>query len=252
MRQGRKVLLADASPESCMLLRETMEQTGEFCVDIARTGEEALQKAAACPPELLVMDVMLPELDGLSVLRALRERGMSPDVILISGFVSERVTAEATELGAAYFLPKPFRAEILLQRMRSLLQPAAEKPCPSLKTRVTRTLYALGMPGDLAGYQYLREAIIIAVPDVSVTIRAVTKTLYPEVARRYGTTASRVERSMRHAIETAWDRAAPETLRDYFGETVSSEKGKPTNSEFIAMVADRLALEDEERNSCAG
>lgn len=250
MVQGRTVLLADASPESRFLLREAMERTGGFRVDTAQTGEEVLQKAAAEPPALLVMDVMLPERDGLSVLRELHERGIAPSTVLISAFVSEHILAEAMALGVAYFLPKPFRLEVLLERMEALLAPVPpEEARPSLKARVTHILYTLGMPADLAGYHYLREAILIAVPDPSVTAHAITKILYPEVARRYSTTVSRVERSIRHAIETAWDRAAPETLRAYFGDTVSSAKGKPTNSEFISFVADRLALEDEGQSS---
>lgn len=247
MSQGRTVLLADASAESRILLREAMEQTGTFRVDTAQNGIEALQKALAQPPELLVMDIMLPELDGLSVLRTLQEQGTAPLTILISGFVSDHIMAEATELGVAFFLPKPFRLETLLERMRRLLSPADPESRPSRKARVTRVLYTLGMPSDLVGYQYLREAILIALPDISIATTAITKILYPEVARRHKTTVSRVERSIRHAIETAWDRASPETLRAYFGETVSSAKGKPTNSEFIAMVADRLALEEEDR-----
>lgn len=246
MGEGKRVLLADASAESRILLREAMEQTGIFHVDTARTGEEVLQRAAAQPPELLVMDVMLPELDGLCVLRALQEQGTAPLTILISSFVSDPIMAEATELGVAFFLPKPFYPEALLDRMRRLLGPAEAESRPSLKARVTRTLYTLGMPSDLVGYQYLREAILIAAPDISIATSAMTKQLYPEVARRYRTTVSRVERSIRHAIETAWDRASPETLRAYFGETVSASRGKPTNSEFIAMVADRLALEEED------
>lgn len=239
----RRVLLADASPESCTLLREAMEQTGVFRVDTACDGETVLEQAAAEVPDLLVMDVLLPGLDGLSVLRALQERGIAPLTIFISGFVSDQIAAEAAALGAAYFLPKPFHLDTLLERMELLFTEQPREATPSLKWRVTRVLHTLGMPADLAGYHYLRAAILLAVEDRSLST---TKVLYPGVARRFRTTASRVERCIRSAIETAWDRAASETLRAYFGETVSAARGKPTNSEFIALVADRLALEDEE------
>ena len=152
--------------------------------------------------------------------------------------------AEATELGAAYFLPKPFETETLLDKMRGLFLKAPRESLPSLKTVVTSVIHEIGVPAHIKGYQYLREAIMITVRDMDV-INAVTKILYPEVAKRFATTPSRVERAIRHAIEVAWDRGDLETLQKYFGYTVSNAKGKPTNSEFIAMIADRLTLEQK-------
>ena len=209
MEQRRTVLLADTSTEFRILLREAMEKTGEFWVDVAQTGDEVLEKVQEQEPDILIMDVILPGLDGLSALRELQELGYAPMTILTSAFVSDQTLAEATELGAAYFLPKPFRMDTLLDRMRNLFWEKPKATRPSLN-------------------------------------KAVTKILYPEIARRYGTTALRVERCIRSAIETAWDRASPETLPKYFGCTVSSQRGKPSNAEFIALLAERLTLEDDQ------
>ena len=193
-------------------------------------------------PDLLVMDVMLPGMDGISVLRQLQKQGDAPMTILVSGFVSDRMLAEASELGAAYFLPKPFETATLLDKMRGLFLKAPQESLPSLKTMVTSVIHEIGVPAHIKGYQYLREAIMITVRDMDV-INAVTKVLYPEVAKRFATTPSRVERAIRHAIEVAWDRGDLDTLQRFFGYTVSNTKGKPTNSEFIALIADKLQLQ---------
>ena len=246
MEIRRTVLLADANEEFRTMLREAMEQAGEFNVTAsAGDGAEALRLAEQCRPDLVVMDVVLPVVDGLSVMKQLKELG-NPRVVLLSAFCSDQVVAEARELGACYFLPKPCDPEALMDRMRAAFGPApaaAEHPA-ELKNLVTAVIHEIGVPAHIKGYQYLREAIMIAVDDMDV-INAVTKVLYPEVAKRFGTTASRVERAIRHAIEVAWDRGDLETLQKYFGYTVSNAKGKPTNSEFIAMIADRLVLEQK-------
>ena len=205
MDQRKTVLLADAGEEFRTLLWEEMEKTGEFSVEIARDGNEILKRVKERMPDLLVMDVMLPGMDG---------------IILVSGFVSDRMLAEASELGAAYFLPKPFETAALLDKMRGLFLKAPQESLPSLKTMVTSVIHEIGVPAHIKGYQYLREAIMITVRDMDV-INAVTKVLYPEVAKRFATTPSRVERAIRHAIEVAWDRGDLETLQKYFGYTVS-------------------------------
>ena len=195
--------------------------------------------------DIIFMDVEMPGLDGFGVLKQLREQeGKVPKVILISAFCSDSVVSEAVDLGASYFLTKPVEENALLDRMRALFSrgaPVEEHPA-ELKNLVTSVIHEIGVPAHIKGYQYLREAIMIAVDDMDV-INAVTKVLYPEVAKRFSTTPSRVERAIRHAIEVAWDRGDLETLQKYFGYTVSNAKGKPTNSEFIAMIADRLVLE---------
>lgn len=244
----RKVIVADANDSYRAMLRETIEQTGEFTV-IASVGDgkSALQQVRELPPDLLLLDVVLPELDGFGVLEQIRRDELSVRTIVVSSFFTEQVVAEALEKGAAFFMPKPFENNALLERMRSVCRPVQPvSHTKSLKNMVTDIIHEIGVPAHIKGYQYLREAILIAVEDMDV-INAVTKVLYPEVARRFSTSPSRVERAIRHAIEVAWDRGDLETLQKFFGYTVSNTKGKPTNSEFIAMIADRLVLEG--RNS---
>ena len=245
MNVRRTVLLADANEEFRAMLRRIIDEAEDFTVaGTAGDGAEALRLAEQEAPDLMVMDVVLPGLDGFGVRKRLREQEQMPKVILVSAFCSDPVVAEAVELGAAYFLTKPVEPEALLDRMRAVFsrQPAEEEHPAELKNLVTAIIHEIGVPAHIKGYRYLREAILIAVEDREV-INAVTKVLYPEVAKRYSTTASRVERAIRHAIEVAWDRGDLETLQKYFGYTVSNAKGKPTNSEFIAMIADRLVLE---------
>ena len=241
----RTVLLADANEEFRALVRKIIDETEEFTVvGSVGDGAEALRLARQEAPDLLLMDVLLPGLDGFGVLKQLRELEKPPKVILISAFCSDSVVSEAVELGANYFMFKPVEENALLDRMRALFGrdlPEERHPV-ELKNLVTSVIHEIGVPAHIKGYQYLREAIMIAVDDMDV-INAVTKVLYPEVAKRFATTPSRVERAIRHAIEVAWDRGDLETLQKYFGYTVSNAKGKPTNSEFIAMIADRLVLE---------
>jgi len=243
----RTVLLVDANEEFRTMLREEIDQTGEFTVvGSAGDGTEALQLVEQKRPDLILMDVILPGLDGFGVMKRMKNtREQGPKVICLSAFYSDRAVTEAVELGAAYFLSKPYEKEALLDRMRAVFgqtaAPAEQHPA-ELKNLVTSIIHEIGVPAHIKGYQYLREAIMIAVNDMDV-INAVTKVLYPEVAKRFNTTPSRVERAIRHAIEVAWDRGDLETLQKFFGYTVSNAKGKPTNSEFIAMIADRLVLE---------
>ena len=241
----RTVLLADANEEYRTMVQRIIEESEEFTVaGSVGDGAEALRLARQEAPDLVLMDVLLPGLDGFGVLKQLREQEKMPKVILVSAFCSDSVVSEAVELGASYFMFKPVERDALLDRMRALFSrdlPEERHPV-ELKNLVTSVIHEIGVPAHIKGYQYLREAIMIAVDDMDV-INAVTKVLYPEVAKRFSTTPSRVERAIRHAIEVAWDRGDLETLQKYFGYTVSNAKGKPTNSEFIAMIADRLVLE---------
>ncbi|KAF5069434.1 Stage 0 sporulation protein A [anaerobic digester metagenome] len=240
----RKVIVADANDSYRAMLREAIEQSGEFTVvaDV-NDGKSALQQVRDLSPDLLVLDVVLPELDGFGVLEQIRKEELPVRTMMVSSFFTEQVVAEALEKGAAFFMPKPFENNALLERMRSICRPVQPvSHTKSLKNMVTDIIHEIGVPAHIKGYQYLREAILIAVEDMDV-INAVTKVLYPEVAQRFSTTPSRVERAIRHAIEVAWDRGDLETLQKFFGYTVSNTKGKPTNSEFIAMIADRLVLE---------
>lgn len=240
MENNPKILLADSSEEFRLLLRRTLEETGEFQV-VGETGdgEEAWALIQQTRADVVVMDVILPGLDGISLLQRMPK---TVKTIVLSAFCSQNMVQEVMQLGAWYFIPKPAHVESLLERIREAVVPEETTVVrPSLEAEVTAIIHEVGIPAHIKGYQYVREAIILTVQDMEM-INAVTKMLYPEVARRFHTTPSRVERAIRHAIEVAWDRGDLETLQSYFGYTVNSAKGKPTNSEFIAMISDRIRL----------
>mgnify|MGYP004613107105 FL=1 len=252
MENRIKVVLADANEDFREILQQTIEKTGEFhVVGSAGDGAQAWRLIVQNEPQLVIADVVLPELDGLSLLSRMADLPEKPKTIMVSAFYREQLVMQAMEKGAAYFMAKPCETESLMERMRQAVreEPAGQEDTSlALERMVTSIIHEVGVPAHIKGYQYVREAIVIAVQDMDV-INAVTKVLYPEVARRYNTTASRVERAVRHAIETAWDRGDLETLQRYFGYTVNSTKGKPTNSEFIAMIADRIRLQLKIRNA---
>lgn len=239
METNPKILLADNSEEFRVLLRKTLEETGEFrIVGDTGDGEEALALIERERPDIVVMDMILPGLDGMALLQRIPK---STKCLVTSAFFSQSMVQEVMRLGAWYFISKPTRVETLLERVQQAAASGEALSLPTLESEVTSILHEIGVPAHIKGYQYVREAIIIAVQDIEA-ISAVTKVLYPEVAKRFHTTPSRVERAIRHAIEVAWDRGDLETLQGYFGYTVNSAKGKPTNSEFIAMIADRIRL----------
>ena len=240
METNPKILLADNSEEFRLLLRRTLEETGEFqIVGDTGDGNEAWELIQQTKPDVVVMDLILPGLDGVSLLQRIPK---TIRCIVLSAFCSQNMVQEVMQLGAWYFIPKPAHMDSLLERVRQAVrQEGSPLSLPTLEADVTAIIHEVGVPAHIKGYQYVREAIIIAVQDMEV-INAVTKVLYPEVAKRFHTTPSRVERAIRHAIEVAWDRGDLETLQGYFGYTVNSAKGKPTNSEFIAMIADRIRL----------
>ncbi len=252
METKTRVLIADPSEDFRHLLADALAAEGDMePVGLAEDGVEALALVAELKPDILLTELVLPRLDGLTLLRRLPETGASPRVVVVSGFYNDRVVADCGELGVSYFIPKPCDTASILENLRMvaapLLAPAAPRPAPvrasepSLEAVVTDIIHEIGVPAHIKGYQYLREAIILTINDMDI-INAVTKVLYPEVARKFNTTPSRVERAIRHAIEVAWDRGDIETLQKFFGYTVSNIKGKPTNSEFIAMIADCLSL----------
>ena len=190
------------------------------------------------------MVLLLPGLDGFCVLVQAAKDKVQIKTVVVSALNRDQIVSQAMSRGVSFFMPKPCELTSLLDQMRRAVNEGEESEDESqaLEREVTAVIHEVGVPAHIKGYQYVREAIVIAVQDMDV-INAVTKVLYPEVARRYSTTPSRVERAVRHAIEVAWDRGDLETLQRYFGYTVSNTKGKPTNSEFIAMIADRIRLQ---------
>lgn len=247
----KKVVVADASEEFRRLLTETINAENDLTVvGESGDGEDTLNLCMKRQPDVLVMDMILANMDGVELLTALNRLEKKPKILVISSFASGNVADLAAANGAEYFMMKPCKNSSVVERIRQMTAPARgnvdnNTGKQSLEGVITSIIHEIGVPAHIKGYQYLREAITIAVEDMDV-INAVTKVLYPEVAKRYGTTASRVERAIRHAIEVAWDRGDLEVLQKYFGYTVSNAKGKPTNSEFIAMIADRLQLQRRE------
>ena len=247
MENRTTVLIADANEELRENLRNTLEQKGYSVVATAADGTQAVELLHAHQPDLLVCDLMLAKIDGLSVLKFAHELPKPPIALVLTGFMTEYVSACAQELGVQYFLNKPCEVENVAEHLQKLVDldkqnQLSHKQEVNIEAMVTSIIHEIGVPAHIKGYQYLREAIMIAVDDMDV-INAITKVLYPQVAKAFSTTPSRVERAIRHAIEVAWDRGDLETLQRFFGYTVSNTKGKPTNSEFIALIADKLQLQ---------
>lgn len=247
-----RVMLADSGEDFRALLAETLALESDIEV-VAEAGDgiEALALAAETKPDVLLMDLVLPKLDGFGVMQRLAEGGIDTVTMVVSAFYNESMVYRCAEEGAYYFMPKPCDVGELIRHIRESAAPrrlsapalvsVPKRAEPNLEATVTEIIHEIGVPAHIKGYQYLREAIILTINDMDV-INAVTKVLYPAVAKKFSTTPSRVERAIRHAIEVAWDRGDLETLQKFFGYTVSNIKGKPTNSEFIAMIADHLSL----------
>ena len=243
------VFIADNGEDFTTGLSAALSRNGGFrIVGTATDGEAAITRIKECTPQILVLDLMLPKQDGISVLKAISAMEKKPLVLATSGFITDYVASAAANLGVRYLMLKPCDMASLVDRLEELRGGELQKNAPastdktSIETMVTGIIHEIGVPAHIKGYQYLREAIIIAVNDMDV-INAITKVLYPQVAKTFQTTPSRVERASRHAIEVAWDRGDLDTLQRFFGYTVSNTKGKPTNSEFIALIADKLQLQ---------
>lgn len=253
MDNRKRILLADGSEEFAAELRHALESIPEWeIVGVANDGYKAVELLQQESPDVLVMDLMLPKLDGIAVLRQAAALEKTPVSMVITGFMTQYAANTASELGVRYFMAKPCKLEAVVERLGEILkaedgedQRLARQNNTNVEAMVTSIIHEIGVPAHIKGYQYLREAIKIAVDDMEV-INAITKVLYPQVAKTFSTTPSRVERAIRHAIEVAWDRGDLETLQRFFGYTVSNTKGKPTNSEFIALIADRLQLQIRE------
>ncbi len=255
MEYKTKILIADESPATRANLRDGLMRAGYQFVEEATNGEDAVAKITHASPDVVLLDVWLSKLDGIGVLRNCRamtpESGKLPIFIVVSSVSNQNIFIQATEAGADLCLLKPVNVSSLSEHIQSLLAhrqkdiPAAAmqevEKGPDIESQVTQIIHQIGVPAHIKGYQYLRTAILLTVKDSDI-INSVTKVLYPSVAKKYSTTTSRVERAIRHAIEVAWDRGDVDTLNSYFGYTIQNNRGKPTNSEFIAMIADNLRL----------
>ena len=250
MEQVTSVFIADSAEDFCIGLSAALQRDQGFqVVGTANDGEQAIRLITERKPDVLVLDLMLSKQDGIAVLKAIAGMDRKPVTLATSGFVTEYVSSAVANLGVRYLMLKPCDMTALVERLEEIRggesTRKSEKRRPDktgIETMVTGIIHEIGVPAHIKGYQYLREAIIIAVNDMDV-INAITKVLYPQVAKTFQTTPSRVERAIRHAIEVAWDRGDLDTLQRFFGYTVSNTKGKPTNSEFIALIADKLSLQ---------
>ena len=268
MKEKTTILIADDNQEFSQTLANYIhEQDDMEVIGIAKDGEEAIDMITNIMPDIALLDVIMPHLDGVGVLEKLSiiQIEKKPLCIMLSAVGQDKITQKAVGLGAEYYVVKPFDIELLIKRIRELKNftpnktvnsfigkdikaqyvdiPAnGEKNQENLEALVTNIIHEVGVPAHIKGYQYLREAIIMVVNDIDV-INQITKSLYPKIAYKFNTTPSRVERAIRHAIEVAWGRGDQKTVEKIFGYTISAAKGKPTNSEFIAMIADKLRLE---------
>ncbi len=247
MEQNKKILIADENSESRKKCREALIRAGYRAVEEAYNGEDALQKISRLRPDVVIADVWLSKLDGIGLLRSCRNIDPKPIFIIISLVSNQNILLDAMNAGASLCLLKPLDYGSLINHIESLTggnsQPQSSDTVapPDIETQVTKIIHQIGVPAHIKGYQYLRTAILMTIADSDI-INSVTKVLYPSVAKKYQTTTSRVERAIRHAIEVAWDRGDVDTLNSYFGYTIQNSRGKPTNSEFIAMIADNLRL----------
>ena len=265
MNQSKiKVLLADDNKDFCDVVSSYLnKQENIEVVGVAHDGIDAFNKIRELKPDIAIIDSIMPRLDGLGVLEKLGKHAgqiQRPICIMLSAINQEKITQRAIELGAEYYIVKPFDMDALVMRILQLkytksgdapnsktavIGSTSEKAAAyDLEAKVTNILHEIGVPAHIRGYHYMREAIIMSVNDMDV-LNYITKELYPSIAKKCNTTPSRVERAIRHAIEVAWSRGKIDAIDSLFGYTINNHKGKPTNSEFIALIADRLRLEQK-------
>lgn len=260
------VAIADDNERMLRLLGDIIRTDDELeIVGTAKDGEEACKMIKETEPDVVLLDIVMPKLDGLGVLDRIHHDNTikkHPSFIMISAIGNEKVTENAFGLGADYYIMKPFDNDMVIRRIKQVKQTLGaprcsetrkvkpyekcekkeEKTTRNLETDVTNIIHEIGVPAHIKGYQYLREAIMMSVDDIEM-LNSITKILYPTIAKRYQTTPSRVERAIRHAIEVAWSRGKMDTIDELFGYTINNGKGKPTNSEFIALIADKIRLD---------
>lgn len=261
------VAVADDNEKMVEVLGQIIEEDQDLeLVGKAHNGEELCSLIQEKEPDVVVLDIIMPKMDGLAVMEHFAHKeGIKkiPSFIVVSAVGMERITEDAFSLGADYYVLKPFDNKMLLNRIKHVRRLNEKKmrevsrqsikaqeytmTIGNLETDVTDIIHEIGVPAHIKGYQYLRDAIILSVNDMEM-LNSITKILYPTIAKKYQTTSSRVERAIRHAIEVAWSRGKMDTIDSLFGYTVSTGKGKPTNSEFIALIADKIRLEYKNRS----
>lgn len=250
MKNSTKILICNENADERVRVIERLGEAGYVRCDYAEDGERALEMIKTGRYDVVITDLWLSGIDGVGIIRSVNKLMGSdkPSCILMSPINKQAILVEATEAGADMCIPKPFDFSVLSSHIDSLIKIKNRPPeedgaaaAADIEAQVTKIIHQIGVPAHIKGYQYLRSAILMTIEDNDV-INSVTKILYPTVAKKYQTTTSRVERAIRHAIEVAWDRGDVDTLNSYFGYTIQNSRGKPTNSEFIAMIADNLRL----------
>ena len=252
MTDTRRVLLTDDGNELGAGCAQSLRSRGFDTHTVPKDGREVLKQVQAKQPDVLIMDAFLTNMDALGVLQEMKQLPQQkPLVFLMSCVDNARFEQEALSCGADYYFLKPFDTQMLAERVSQMsswrgvsgakMGTPLSRSKPDLEVMISEIMHQVGVPAHIKGYQYLREAIILSIEDTEM-ISSVTKVLYPTVAKTFKTTPSRVERAIRHAIEVAWDRGDVDVLSSYFGYTIQNQRGKPTNSEFIAMISDKLRL----------
>jgi len=248
-----RIILADDNREFCQLLKEHLDSHSDLSVlGVAHNGVEALEMLSDKSPDIIVLDNIMPHLDGIGVLERLRMMDLPhrPKVIMFTTFSQDDITRHAMDMGADYYIVKPFSFDTLVYRIRQLCNDqssadysyagSVQAKGRDLGEEVTDMICDIGVPAHIKGYQYLREAIVLAIEDIDL-LGAVTKELYPSIAKRFSTTPQRVERAIRHAVEVACERGNGDLIKSLFGHNRELLR-KPTNSEFIATIADKLRM----------
>ncbi len=259
-----RIIIADDNLEFVSTFVNYLEAEEDMEVlATAKDGLEAYEKIVTMKPDIVLLDVIMPHLDGIGVLEKLNDVGIIPTCIMLSAVGQDNITKRALNLGAQYYMVKPFEIDLLIKRIRDLKNQSKNNTLnfvtkdikstyinmdntknkeDNLEALVTNIIHEVGVPAHIKGYQYLRDGIIMVIENIDV-LNQITKQLYPDLAKKHKTTPSRVERAIRHAIEVAWNRGQIDVVESIFGYTINANKGKPTNSEFIAMIADKLRLE---------
>ncbi len=248
MRKMLKVMLTEDGSEALHELAGVLRSNNCEVTTVIKDGAKVIERLKSECPDVLLIDSFMAHLDALGVLRELKSMKLEkqPMVMVLSSTDNERIENEILSNGADYYFLKPYNPKMLAERIVQFAsihsEPVSKNGVKDLEVVVSRIMHQIGVPAHIRGYQYLRHAIILSVTD-SEMISSVTKILYPTVAKTFKTTPSRVERAIRHAIEVAWDRGDVDVLSSYFGYTIQNDRGKPTNSEFIAMISDNLKLQ---------
>lgn len=256
MQEEIKIVLVDDNKEFCELVKEYLDQQENMrVVGVAYNGLEGLEQIKEHQPDVVILDIIMPHLDGIGVLEELNRQNavQNQKIIMLTAFGHEEVTQRVVELGANYYIMKPFDLEKLVDRIQQLMAPSQQVTTSfsgaalapkkkDISIRITEIMHQIGVPAHIKGYLYLREAIEMVTKEIEL-LGAITKELYPMVAKKFNTTPSRVERAIRHAIEVSWERGNTKAINNIFGHSVTTESGKPTNSQFIAKIADKLRME---------